>query len=194
LGVAPGARAQSPAISNPTILPPDPSAIGGGNPFQGLGRPDESAPSRRSQFESGGNVPAGTGSEATPENLDQGGLTPDGIYKPPESVLKEEAEKQKEKEEKDAQRTKLPLTVVDSPLKKAVLHLHLHEYEKCLQSINEALGYDGKNAEAHYLKAVLFVMTRRFTDARSEYETALHNSTSADLTRRAKNGLLKLAQ
>ena len=51
-----------------------------------------------------------------------------------------------------------------------------------------------KNAEAHYLKAVLYVMTRRFSDARSEYETVLRNSSSADLTRRAKTGLAKLAE
>lgn len=31
------------------ILPPDPSAVGGGNPLQGLGRPDDPSPARYSQ-------------------------------------------------------------------------------------------------------------------------------------------------
>jgi len=187
------------AQDNPTILPPDPSAIGGGNPFQGLGRADESAPSRRSQFESlptGGNFGAGGQSDsATAQSPPLGGfLTPDGFYHPPESVVQDEAKRQKDKDDKNKERTKLPLSPADTPLKKAVLELQLRDYEKCLQSINQALSYDEKNAEAHYLKAVLYVMTRRFSDARSEYETVLRDTTSDDLSRRAKSGLLKLAQ
>jgi hypothetical protein len=35
---------------NPTILPPHPESVGGGNPFQGLGRPDDTGPARWTQF------------------------------------------------------------------------------------------------------------------------------------------------
>jgi len=35
---------------NPTIIPPHPDAIDGGNPFQGLGRPDDTGPSRWQQY------------------------------------------------------------------------------------------------------------------------------------------------
>src|SRR5947209_3401149 len=47
---------QSPSLNDVKIIPPSPDAIGGGNPLQGLGRSDESSPSRRSQFESSDSI------------------------------------------------------------------------------------------------------------------------------------------
>lgn len=264
------------------MIPPDPTAIGGGNPFQGLGRTDDPAPSRRSQFEAmptsysgsilggsstfptgstfgdnfgsafpaatggspmpaaggysnsafpaatgGSPFPAANGSGAFPAAAGYAGtafpaaggsaesafpaaagytggpaqntqldglLSPDGVYRPPDSVVQEQAKKQKEKEEKDAQRTKIPLGLIDTPLKKAILELQLHEYDKCLDSINQALSMDETNAQAHYLRGVLYVVTRRFSDARMEYETALRYSQSPDLTRRVRVGLEKLSR
>ncbi|MBK9145919.1 MAG: hypothetical protein IPM23_25895 [Candidatus Melainabacteria bacterium] len=47
-----------------SILPPAPDAIGGGNPLQGLGRPDDPGPSRMDQFKPPGTIDtSGEGSD-----------------------------------------------------------------------------------------------------------------------------------
>jgi hypothetical protein len=56
------------------------------------------------------------------------------------------------------------------------------------------LRTDSENANAHYLKAVVLVLSRRFSDARNEYLVTLKYSRSAELTNRARVGLSKLAR
>lgn len=51
LAVMPGQSAQAQQVyAGPTMLPPAPGAIGGGNPYQGLGRSDDPGPSREREY------------------------------------------------------------------------------------------------------------------------------------------------
>jgi hypothetical protein len=214
---------QTPSNSTVRIIPPAPDAIGGGNPFQGLGRSDESAPSRRSQFESSSDssgsslLPGSAGSSSSGFPSSSSGFPPGSIpgsvnpnvapdLPPPPSTdpidlqrEKEEKEKeldaQKKAEEKARQNAARPASAAaDTPLKKALLQLQLRNYDKSLTLLDEIITTNPKNAEAHYLKAVIFVLTRKYDAAANEYRLVLKNDPSPTLSQKARTGLTKLAR
>lgn len=190
------------------IIPPAPDAIGGGNPFQGLGRSDEPAPSRRSQFESdpsgssnspsgSSNPPAGSVNPNVPPDLPPAPTT-DPIELQREKEEKEkELEAQKKAEEKEREKenhSKSSIVAADTPLKKAMLEMHLRNYDQSLSQLNEIIATTPKSAEAHYLKAVIYVLTRKYEAAATEYHLVLKNDPSPTLSRKARAGLVKLAR
>jgi hypothetical protein len=79
-----------------------------------------------------------------------------------------------------------------SPLEKAVEQIKLGRLPDALTTIDEVLRADSANANAHYLKAVVSVLSRRFTDAQAEYLATLKYSHNAELNNRARVGLTKL--
>lgn len=166
------------------IIPPAPEAPGGGNPFQGLGRPDDPAASRRSQFES---------SDSNASATDPSKTEPTDV-KTEENDKEKEKEAKKKEEEKNDAASKVASPLIDTPIKKAVLDLQLHKYDDSLSTLNQILSTNPRNAEAHYLKAVVLVLTRHYTDAETEYRLVLKNAPSQKLTKRAKEGLTKLAR
>ncbi|CAN5427933.1 hypothetical protein BH10CYA1_BH10CYA1_59570 [soil metagenome] len=199
------ARAQdSNSGSNPSsneakIIPPAPDAIGGGNPFQGLGRPDEPAASRRSQFEtdpSGSSNPsAGSVNPNLPPDLPPAPTTdPIELQREKEEKEKElEAQKKAEEKEKRGE-AKSQASAADTPLKKAMLEMHLRNYDQSLSQLDDIIATNPKSAEAHYLKAVIYVLTRKYDAAASEYNVVLKNDPSPTLSRKARAGLTKLAR
>ncbi len=194
LNTVPAVKAQY--SNEPQILPPSTDAIGGGNPLQGLGRTDDSTPSRRSQFESSDPSTAGSVNPNIPPNLPPE-PTSDPIQLQREKEEKEkELEAQKKEEAKEKGRegaAKLPSTMVDTPLKKALLALHLHNYEQSMAELDNIVEANPKNAEAHYLKAVILVLTRKYEAAAEEYHLVLKSAPSPTLSRRARIGLSKLS-
>ncbi len=182
------------------IIAPAPDAIGGGNPFQGLGRPDESAPSRRSQFETdpsgSSNPPAGSVNPNVPPDLPPAPTT-DPVELQREKEEKErELEAQKKAEEKEkANATKTSsVNASDTPLKKAMLEMNLRNYDQSLALLDNIIATNPKSAEAHYLKAVVYVLTRKYDSAASEYRQVLKTDPSPTLSRKARAGLTKLAR
>jgi tetratricopeptide (TPR) repeat protein len=106
-----------------------------------------------------------------------------------------ELEAQKKAEEKDRQNATRPASAAaDTPIKKALLELRLHNFDKSLSQLNEIIATNPKNAEAHYLRAVIFVLTRKYDAASNEYRLVLKNDPSPTLAQKARNGLIKLAR
>ncbi len=187
--------------NEPRILPPPTDAVGGGNPLQGLGRTDDSTPSRRSQFESSdpstSTPPAGSFNPNIPPNLlPEPSTDPIQLQREKEEKEKElEAQKKEEAKEKEKEgAAKSPSTVIDTPLKKALLALHLRNYEQSMAELDSIVETNPKNAEAHYLKAVILVLTRKYEAAAEEYRLVLKSAPSPTLSRRAKIGLSKLSR
>ncbi|MBS1954781.1 MAG: hypothetical protein JST89_11380 [Cyanobacteria bacterium SZAS-4] len=185
------------------IIPPAPDAIGGGNPFQGLGRSDESAPSRRSQFEAdpagASNPPAGSVNPNVPPDLPPAPTTdPIELQREKEEKERElEAQKkaeEKEREKENGSKSSSSTLAADTPLKKAMLEMQLRNYDQSLSQLNEIIATTPKSAEAHYLKAVIYVLTRKYEAAATEYHLVLKNDPSPTLSRKARAGLVKLAR
>ncbi len=193
----------TPSSNDAKIIPPAADAIGGGNPFQGLGRSDESAPSRRSQFETdpsaSSNPSAGSVNPNVPPDLPPAPTTdPIELQREKEEKEKElEAQKkaaEKEKEKEKEREAKSLATTADTPLKKAMLEMHLRNYDKSLSLLDDIIAMNPKSAEAHYLKAVIYVLTRKYDAANAEYNLVLKNDPSPTLSRKARAGLTKLAR
>ncbi len=189
----------NPSSNDPHIIPPAPDAIGGGNPFQGLGRPDDGAQSRRSQFETdpagSSNPPPGSVNPNVPPDLPPAPTTdPIELQREKEEREKElEAEKKAEDKEKERE-SKAPVAAANTPLKKAMLEMHLRNYDKSLSQLDDIITTTPKSAEAHYLKAVIYVLTRKYDAAASEYNLVLKNDPSTALSKKARLGLTKLAR
>jgi hypothetical protein len=80
----------------------------------------------------------------------------------------------------------------DTPIRRALADLHSHCYDQCVTKLDAILEQDPHNAQAHYMKGVAFVMTRHYSQAVSEYQSALKYSTNPEITRMAQAGLTKL--
>lgn len=187
------------------IIPAAENAIGGGNPLQGLGRPDDSGPSRRSQFEAPDSASPSSSSSAIPGSTNPN-IPPD--LPPPPSIDPIDVQRDKEEKEREAEElkkqenralekeeaAKIPNPAIDTPMKKAMLEMHLHNYDACISQLDDILMHNPKSAEAHYLKAVAYVLTRKYGDAEKEYRLVLSNGASERLSQKARNGLAKLTR
>jgi hypothetical protein len=85
-------------------------------------------------------------------------------------------------------------TALTGSLGTAIEQIKLGRLPDALTTINSVLRSDGENANAHYLKAVASVLSRRFSDARTEYMATLKYSHSAELNNLARVGLTKLTR
>ncbi|HEY9682572.1 MAG TPA: tetratricopeptide repeat protein [Oculatellaceae cyanobacterium] len=78
------------------------------------------------------------------------------------------------------------------PLGEAINDIKGGRLQDAMNHLNEILQNDQDNANAHYLKAVVSVLTRNFDQAKEEYQETLRLSHNGELTRRAQLGLSKL--
>ena len=104
----------------------------------------------------------------------------------------------KEESARSADREKRPLKAEaakeNTPMRRALADLRSGRYEDCLVKLNEILRSDPSNAQAHYLKAVTYVMTRHYPQAAEEYRNTLANSPDLEISKLARQGLAKLGR
>jgi hypothetical protein len=204
---------------NPTIIPPHPEAIDGGNPFQGLGRSDDTGPSRWQQYLKpdgtslpNPNDPANSGSVATPSSDNKpvetvpklpSELTEPGHEVPKENALKETALEKKEeakenetKKEETKKEEGLSAAKIekDSPTRRALHALQTGHYEEALTKFKALSVQNAGDAQVHYLLAVTNVMLRKFPEASTQYKLAAKLAgPGSHLAELAEEGLRKLA-
>jgi Flp pilus assembly protein TadD len=61
-----------------------------------------------------------------------------------------------------------------------------------LQTLNSIIATAPNNAEAHYIKAVAYVMLRQYIEAANEYKTVLRLLPGSPLAAKAEAGLKNL--
>lgn len=164
-----------------SILPARPEAPGGGNPLEGLGRPDDPNPSRVKSPEA--------------DTANDGAL-------PPEPDTKSSVEKNTKKPKNNTPHLVPPPSPVvmegfssaddKNPMKQAILHIGRKEYEKAQAELNAIIKDDPENLKAVYLEAVVFVHRRKYSEAEKNYKKVLELSDDDDLKKMAELGLKKL--
>jgi hypothetical protein len=82
----------------------------------------------------------------------------------------------------------------DTPIRRALSDLQGRNFDACVNKLDAILQVEPRNAQAHYLKAVVNVITRHYTQAAIEYRAVLQNSPTAELSSLAQSGLSKLAR
>ncbi|MCW5824781.1 MAG: tetratricopeptide repeat protein [Cyanobacteria bacterium TGS_CYA1] len=164
-----------------SILPARPEAPGGGNPLEGLGRPDDPNPSR-----------------ALAPDVD---TTNDGAKKPPSDTTGSEIVRAKKRRVHSPQLVPPPSPVVmegfssaddKNPMKQAILHIGRKEYEKAQAALTALIADDPDNLKARYLEAVVFVHRRKYLEAEKAYKKVIELSNDEDLKKMAELGLKKL--
>ncbi len=173
----------APAVLAQSILPARPEAIGGGNPFEGLGRPDDPNPSR---------VP---GAET--------GITND-VNLPPEPGTKSSAAKLPKKTGKQASHLVPPPPPVmpdagsvpddKNPMKVAIQAIKQKDYEKAQVLLSELTKLDPENMKALYLDAVVCVYRKQYLRAQEKYRRILDQTSDEELKKMAADGLKKLEE
>lgn len=103
----------------------------------------------------------------------------------------EEEKKAEEKEEKEKKR-EFSATTYD-PIRDAMFQLNARAYDKSLDTLNRLLLSNPNHPQGHYLRAVVYVMMRRYPDAAREYKEVIRLTPSSDLGRRASEGLKKIS-
>lgn len=164
-----------------SILPARPEAPGGGNPLEGLGRPDDPNPSRVKSPEA--------------DTANDGAL-------PPEPDTKSSVKKNTKKPKNNTPHLVPPPSPVvmegfssaddKNPMKQAILHIGRKEYEKAQAELNAIIKDDPENLKAVYLEAVVFVHRRKYSEAEKNYKKVLELSDDDDLKKMAELGLKKL--
>lgn len=201
--IDPSILQQAQKFLSPTILPPHEDAIGGGNPFEGLGRPDDPGPSRRDKFDEFGNpiaAPASSGSAGGTAAA----LTGEGD-KAPTDEKEETSGKEKTEEEKDffakshpghtaATQRQGGISIPDPAAKLALDELRSGRYEQALKHLENLARLYPKAYELDYLSAIACVMQHRFDEAEKYYRKVLGGTASAELKSLARRGLLKLGK
>lgn len=245
-----------------SILPARQDAAGGGNPFEGLGRPDDPNPSRIGQYAQatpqstpaelqalspndptappppppldssaasiqpaplstdpntaqtnplgGLGLPAGLGlpglgqpgASGQPNALpgvinslgagqvpqgtvfgttnDPGLLTsPDGLTPPPPPISAVSAP---------------PAPVEHTPMRQALGLTNLRRYTDSIAKLKELEAKQPNDPQVHYLLGVNYVLTRRYAEARSEYQLVERLAKGTPLAERAAEGLRKISQ
>ncbi len=218
VGVCLGAYSQlSQAARAQSILPPRPEAIGGGNPFEGLGRPDDPNPSRVSDFQTGDisdaspvdpNLTNAPNSNPTPPNGAIGN-TPgaDEALKKAQQLAKEEGDGRSEddgpgsmfasdkSESNNAAREANFFTVVpDSPIRTTLIDIREGRYEAALNHLQSMYARNPAAIELQYLMGVSSVMLHRNVEAERHYQKVLNDKLAPlRLKQLAQKGLNKLA-
>lgn len=199
-------------------MPPRPEAIGGGNPFEGLGRADDPNPSRAGDFPSLNTLPPDlpANDTAPPDpNLPQAngviGNTPGAAeaLKKAQELAKEEGKSTDEEKsffdsDKKTDNAKTENTnsgeanffkvVPDSPIRSTLVEIREGKYESALNHLSSMFARNPTAIEMQYLMAVSAVMLHRNTEAQAHYKKVLEYKLSPlRLRQMAQRGLDRLA-
>ncbi len=186
-----------------SILPPRPDAIDGGNPFEGLGRPDDPNPSRVGDFPNLNTSQPASAADAAPQDPN---LSPAaGIGDTPGAAEALQKAQQLAKEEGtagttdaagavdsdgaqkpgllDAETTNKPAAsrneasfftvVADSPIRTTLVDIREGRYEAALKQLKTMYERNPSAIELQYLMAVSAVMLRRNPEAIEHYRRVL---------------------
>lgn len=200
-----GAQSVPAQIHEPLILPPREDAIGGGNPFEGLGRPDDPNPSRAEKYQT--QTPAAeteTAPAASPESSSHNpereavaGEKPAATAgaKPAETGAKPPPPGEKKKDQSRWKLLSQPKTLASIPdpmVKEALREMQQGRYQDAIKHL-EGLSRLYPNApELDYLMGIACVMSLRFDEARKHYEKVLQSQSPPELHDLARKGLNKL--
>lgn len=193
----PQALSQSP---EPAILPPREDAIGGGNPFEGLGRTDDPNPSRVEKYQT--QTPAAEAETAPTASQESSTKTPEteaaAREKPPQSGApgdKPSPPGEKKKEQRKWKLLSEPKTmsaVPDPMVKEALREMQKGRYQDALKHLDGLKRLYPNAPELDYLMAIACVMSLRFEEARQHYEKVLQSQAPPELHDLARKGLNKL--
>lgn len=191
-------------IHEPLILPPREDAIGGGNPFEGLGRPDDPNPSRAEKYQT--QTPAAEAETAPATSPESSSRSPEteatarekpteAGAKPAETGVKPPQPGDKKKDQSRWKLLSQPKTLASIPdpmVKEALREMKQGRYQDALKHL-EGLNRLYPNApELDYLMAIACVMSLRFDEARQHYEKVLQSQAPPELHDLARKGLNKL--
>lgn len=197
--------------SGPAILPAREDAIGGGNPFEGLGRADDPNPSRVEKYQT--QTPAAdaeTAPAASPESSTKtpeadaaarekpsqaGDKPPQTGDKPTQTGDKPTPPGEKKKEQRKWKLLSEPKTlsaVPDPMVKEALREMQNGRYQDALRHLEGLKRLNPNAPELDYLMAVACVMSLRFEEAREHYEKVLQSQAPPELHDLARKGLNKL--
>ncbi|MBZ0187653.1 MAG: hypothetical protein K8F91_15510 [Candidatus Obscuribacterales bacterium] len=188
-------RANSRLVAQ-SILPPAPDAPGGGNPLQGLGRPDDTGPSRMDQFKPPGTIDTSEpvepesqlpGSGKPEAGLTNGKETSKTLPRPATSDLPPVAPEPKMQNPAP----NLP-TRPQTPLGNALSDIDHKQYASALTKLQDLKRAEPENLKTRYLLAITFVYLRQNQKARRQYQFVLEHSTDPHLSEFARAGLLKI--
>lgn len=170
----------------PAILPPRLDAIGGGNPFEGLGRPDDPNPSRvdDTRQDALGNIIQG--SDGPPPGPAELGLQIDKTLTPAQLAAIQQAARDAQAEatkNNQGQPARSKRGLLDRPTAGlsslpqpaamvAVRELRQGQYHKALESLERLRRQYPQAGEIEYLMGVASVMTQNFGQARLHYARA----------------------
>jgi Flp pilus assembly protein TadD len=85
-----------------------------------------------------------------------------------------------------------PAPVAYSPLREACFDINNGKCEPAIAILNRLVVSNPCDARAHYLLAVAYVMTHRYSPAAQQYTTVIKLSPNSQLGSRAREGLAKL--
>lgn len=131
---------------------------------------------------------AGAGGPELPPFLGEEKKTGEGETANDEKAAAEAAAAEKEKEIARAQ----PASSVYDPIRDALFAVRMKQYDKALGTLNKVLSGNPSHPQAHYVKAVVFVMLRQYPQAATEYREVLRLVPNSDLGKRAQEGLKKI--
>lgn len=207
------------AVLAQSIIPARPEAIGGGNPLEGLGRPDDPNPSRREEFE--GKDAGASGNTSKDQSTDNGLVNPNAAGAPPaqEGTADQEAaatasaigtnpstrapsEPNKEaktkahslfdKTETDRDQN-TPVSAMPEPMAKiAITALRQGKYEEAVKNLESLSRIHPQAPEIDYLMGIALTMTCRFPQAIEHYKKVVDSSAPKELKDLARAGLHKL--
>jgi Tfp pilus assembly protein PilF len=80
----------------------------------------------------------------------------------------------------------------NAPIRRALAEIRVKNYDLALTGLDEILASSPDNAQAHYLRAIVFVQTRHYAQASKDYQAAIKLSTDVGLSHLCETGLVKL--
>lgn len=202
-----------------SIIPPADDAVGGGNPLQGLGRPDDPGPSRVEDYlntlkstilENGD----GSAKPIDTQSDQQSGETA-GLGNATDSALPKTDNAQKpdtlplipaddDQTEKSAESNLLPpppsteapvegtAERPDTPHRRALTMIQKRNYPEAVVLLNREKDLAPGDLKLRYLLAVAYVLQGKESLASAEYRYIITNSTDERLKELARTGLAKL--
>ncbi|MBI1269577.1 hypothetical protein GC174_04005 [bacterium] len=202
-----------------SIIPPADDAVGGGNPLQGLGRPDDPGPSRVEDYlnslkstildtEDGGAKPIDAQSDQqsgaasdTNNTTDSALPTTEGEQKPdtlpPIPADDDQTKKYAESNllppppptESTTERT---AEKADTPHRRALTMIQKRNYQEAVVLLNREKDLAPGDLKLRYLLAVAYVLQGKESLASTEYRYIITNSRDERLKELARTGLAKL--
>ena len=155
--------------------------------------PGTAAPGGAPGTEAGGATKTEPGAAAGPElppflgeKKDEGEEKKEGEEAPEEEAPPEEAGRTEE-----TPRSTAPASAYD-PIREALFEMRMKQYDKALATVNKVLAGNPRHPQAHYVKAVVYVMMRQYGQAAGEYREVLRLVPNSQLGKLAEEGLKKI--